>query len=211
MARKKDRRTDPRFPDELLPPTDPSKFAHAQPRSRGAIIAEALRWEGTRFIHQHYHRGHGCDCLGLPRGVGMAVFRFDATAKNPAVKPLANYGKQPEPAKLFAAMLLFCDPVAWVAEFRHLVVPRGSDDREVATGEQVCALSRPADLLVMRLDPRSQPSHVAILLPDCSRRTSSVRYLIHALESRGQVVRHRMDKRWADRVVAAFAFRGLTD
>lgn len=140
------------------------------------MVAAALEWEGTPFRHQHYQKGRGCDCLGLPRGVGMEVIGFDASVNNPLVKPFASYGHQPEPSKLFAALRLFCEEVP----------------KEKA---------EPGDILVMRLNPGSPPSHVGILLPNS--------YVIHALASEGKVVRHRMDKRWKEKVVAAFSFRGL--
>jgi len=37
------------------------------------IIAEARRWEGTPYRHQHSTFGQGCDCLGLIRGVWRNV------------------------------------------------------------------------------------------------------------------------------------------
>ncbi|MDB5630590.1 MAG: putative phage cell wall peptidase NlpC/P60 [Tardiphaga sp.] len=37
--------------------------------TRAAVIAEARRWIGTPYRHQASVRGHGCDCLGLVRGV----------------------------------------------------------------------------------------------------------------------------------------------
>jgi NlpC/P60 family putative phage cell wall peptidase len=39
---------------------------------RSAIIAEARRWIGTPYRHQASVRSHGCDCLGLVRGVWRA-------------------------------------------------------------------------------------------------------------------------------------------
>jgi NlpC/P60 family putative phage cell wall peptidase len=36
---------------------------------RAAIIAAARGWIGTPYVHQASLKGHGCDCLGLLRGV----------------------------------------------------------------------------------------------------------------------------------------------
>lgn len=38
------------------------------------IVAEARRWIGTPYRHQHALRGAGCDCLGLIRGVWEALY-----------------------------------------------------------------------------------------------------------------------------------------
>lgn len=37
------------------------------------IIAEARKWEGTPYVHQHSTIQQGCDCLGLVRGVWRSV------------------------------------------------------------------------------------------------------------------------------------------
>ena len=36
------------------------------------IVAEAREWIGTQYLHQASAKGHGCDCLGLLRGVWRA-------------------------------------------------------------------------------------------------------------------------------------------
>ena len=41
----------------------------SQSLTRAAVIAEARRWIGTPYRHQASVRNHGCDCLGLVRGV----------------------------------------------------------------------------------------------------------------------------------------------
>jgi hypothetical protein len=45
------------------------------------------------------------------------------------------------------------------------------------------------------------PRHFAILTPD--------NQIIHALESVGRVVEHRLDARWAQRCIAAWRFPGF--
>jgi NlpC/P60 family putative phage cell wall peptidase len=37
------------------------------------IVAAARGWIGTPYLHQASVRGHGCDCLGLVRGVWREV------------------------------------------------------------------------------------------------------------------------------------------
>ena len=41
--------------------------------SRDRICAEARRWVGTPYLHQASAIGHGCDCLGLVRGIWRAA------------------------------------------------------------------------------------------------------------------------------------------
>lgn len=48
--------------------------------ARGADIAvEARGWIGTPYRHQASHKGAGCDCLGLVRGVWRAVYGAEPT------------------------------------------------------------------------------------------------------------------------------------
>jgi len=51
----------------------------------GEILSEALSWEGTPYRHQASCKGHGCDCLGLVRGVYGAFWPNNATL--PAYSP----------------------------------------------------------------------------------------------------------------------------
>jgi NlpC/P60 family putative phage cell wall peptidase len=41
---------------------------------RMQIVAQARQWIGTPYLHQASLRGHGCDCLGLVRGVWRALY-----------------------------------------------------------------------------------------------------------------------------------------
>lgn len=43
------------------------------------ILAEALSWQGTPYRHQASCKGHGCDCLGLVRGVFTTFWPLEAT------------------------------------------------------------------------------------------------------------------------------------
>lgn len=44
---------------------------------RERIVQEALTWEHTPFHHHAALKGVGCDCIGLVRGVAMAVGLLD--------------------------------------------------------------------------------------------------------------------------------------
>ncbi len=37
------------------------------------VVAEARKWIGTPYKHQHSTMDHGCDCLGLVRGIWRNV------------------------------------------------------------------------------------------------------------------------------------------
>lgn len=66
---------------------------------RTAIVAEAMTWVGTPFVHQHRVRGVGVDCAGLvigvARGLGLVPPDFDVT----------GYGMTPDGRSLRA----YCD------------------------------------------------------------------------------------------------------
>lgn len=65
---------------------------------RAAVVAEARRWLGTPWVHQHRALGAGVDCAGLVIGVaralGLVPPQFDCT----------GYGRNPD-----GTMLALCD------------------------------------------------------------------------------------------------------
>lgn len=50
------------------------------------VITEARAWLGTPYLHQGTHKGKGCDCLGLIRGVWREVIGQEPTVV-PAYTP----------------------------------------------------------------------------------------------------------------------------
>lgn len=64
---------------------------------RDQIVAEARSWISTPFVHQADRKGIGCDCIGLVRGVGVALglFQPDVT-RSPELKPYLGYGRLPD-------------------------------------------------------------------------------------------------------------------
>lgn len=86
---------------------------------RERIIAEARGWIGTPYRHQAALRGVGCDCVGLVRGVGLAVGAWDDAGWS----EFAAYSRTPNPRRMGEGMRrflveLYGDPlpgdVAWV-------------------------------------------------------------------------------------------------
>lgn len=68
------------------------------------VVEEARTWMDTPFLHQAASRGHGCDCIGLVRGVGcdLNIMNFDES--QPEVKALLNYPVEPDPKRLIGAL-----------------------------------------------------------------------------------------------------------
>jgi len=54
--------------------------------SADEIIREARSWIGTPYVHQASAKGHGCDCLGLVRGIWRA-FNGNEPQPLPAYSP----------------------------------------------------------------------------------------------------------------------------
>jgi NlpC/P60 family putative phage cell wall peptidase len=103
--------------------------------SRADIIAEARSWIGTPYAHQASVKGIGCDCLGLVRGVGRAV-----------------YGEEPEPPPPYSRDWAEAHGRETLAEAagRHMIA--------VATDK-----IRPADVLLFAMKENSPAKHCAIL------------------------------------------------
>jgi cell wall-associated NlpC family hydrolase len=157
--------------------------------SREAIVAEARTWLGVPWRHQGWRKETGCDCVGLVRGVGHALGLIDASDENPANARFIGYAREPDPALMRAALGL------------HLVAV----ERRVAAA---------GDVLWLRF--AGEPRHLAILAQPAPGPRDEVpggdpwgEHVIHALESVGRVVEHRLDARWAQRCVAAWRFPGI--
>ena len=150
---------------------------------REAIVAEARTWLGVPWRHQGWRRTTGCDCVGLVRGVGHALGLIDASDENPANARFIGYSREPDPALMREALDL------------HLVAIERRPDRAGGVGE----IAAPGDVLWLRF--AGEPRHLAIL--------AEGEHVIHALESVGKVVEHRLEARWAQRCVGSWRFPGV--
>lgn len=152
--------------------------------SRADVIAEARRWIGTRWQHQARLRGVASDCGGLIGGVpvelGLLPARWWADTFDPR---FGGYARQPSGDKLRQILLLYMDPIS---------------PPEAAA---------PADVALMRFG-RGEPQHLGIIGDHPLEGRAS---LIHALgpQSPCRVTEHILAPRWRERIVAAFAYRGL--
>ena len=158
--------------------------------SREAIVAEARTWLGVPWRHQGWRRTTGCDCVGLVRGVGHALGLIDASDENPANARFIGYAREPDPALMRDALDL------------HLVAIERRPDRAGGVGE----IAGPGDVLWLRF--AGGPRHLAILAQPAPGLDPGSEHVIHALESVGKVVEHRLDARWAQRCIAAWRFPG---
>lgn len=77
--------------------------------TRYDIIEEARRWVGTRYKHQHRHRGHYVDCVGLIIGVGLECGVLDWTPQD--FKPWSGYSRTPNPRQMTEGLARFLEPV----------------------------------------------------------------------------------------------------
>ncbi len=72
----------------------------ANNHSRTDAVAEARKWLGTPFKHQGCVRGAGCDCIGLIKGVGMALGLVDYDPTSTQAKAFNNYSIMPNPRRM---------------------------------------------------------------------------------------------------------------
>lgn len=144
------------------------------------ICEEARRWIGTPWVHQRYHKGLGCDCIGLLRGVALALDLCDASDNGPMAKPFLGYGMGAEPERMKAALSAYLEPIAF----------------SPAQSEEIVELAKPGD--VLWIGWQGMERHVAILMP--------WRHIIHAYSGAGRVVEHTLDVKWTRRVMGAFRF-----
>lgn len=97
-------------------------------------VREARRWIGTPYVHQACCRGAGTDCLGLIRGVWVAL-----------------YGQEPEPVPAYTPD--WSEPSGnerlWAAAMRHLV-PRAPGEAGVG------------DVLLFRMRAGGVAKHLGI-------------------------------------------------
>jgi hypothetical protein len=151
--------------------------------TRPQIVTEARRWVDVPFVDGHFHYEVGCDCLGMGRGVGIAL-GLDWLA-NPAFAPFLGYARQPDPVKMKEALDRFLTP---------LVI-----------GEE-----QAGDILYWSI--LGLPTHLAILTEEGPDRGYAEGSMVHAYAPSKKVVEHRIDAKWRSdsrRLVGVYAFPGV--
>jgi len=108
--------------------------------NRENAVAEARTWLGTPFKHQGCLKCVGCDCIGLVKGVGIALGLVNFDPSSDLAKSFANYSMQPDSQRMREGLAIWLVPVpvqdatladilfmAWGREPQHvaLVTDRG--------------------------------------------------------------------------------------
>lgn len=102
---------------------------------RADIVAAARGWTGTPYRHQASVRGHGCDCLGLVRGVWREIYGAEPQTPPPYRPDWAETGGR--------------DGLVEAARRWCVEIPR--------------ATAEPGDLLLFRMSENAIAKHCAIL------------------------------------------------
>ena len=79
------------------------------------IVTEARSWLGTPYLHQATHKGRGCDCLGLIRGVWREVVGAEPSLVPPYTPDWSEPAGQEALLSAAQSWLVAADDVAWQA------------------------------------------------------------------------------------------------
>lgn len=146
---------------------------------RDQIVAEARSWIGTPFVHQADRKGIGCDCIGLVRGVGVAlgIFPPDVTISR-ELRPFLNYGRAPD-GRLLPACRKFLDQISFADVL-------------------------PGDILIFRvLDKHAQHAGIVTEIQPLTMVHSYSKTRVMAC------IEQTVDAFWRSRVAGAFRYRGV--
>jgi len=152
--------------------------------SRTQIITEARSWIGTKFHHQGrlkkstVHKG-GCDCLGLLVGVA-----HDLQMRSPKDKSRAFLSQFDD-----TAYSRIPNGKKLQERLENLLYPIDADNMNIA------------DVLLLKFG--KNPQHLGLVsdYPDGFG-------LIHCFRQIGQVVEHRLDDYWREKIVGVYSFFG---
>lgn len=151
--------------------------------TREAVVAEALTWLKTPWVHQASLKGVGADCIGALAGIGRNAGvqdPFDLTDARAA--RFRGYGRQPDPDMILEGCREYLDEIPISkAGLGDILVMRFIDPKPPKVYVQHFAL-------ISRLDPM---------------------YVIQSLWKPGYVAESRLDEKWRRRVMYAFRYRGV--
>ena len=99
------------------------------------VVVEARTWLNTPFVHQGWTKGVACDCIGLIKGVGVALSLFDYDEHSDKAQRYAAYSMLPNPRKMREGLAEFFVPIskdealpgdifyiAWAKEPQHVAL-----------------------------------------------------------------------------------------
>lgn len=128
------------------------------------------------------------------------------TARACVGRPFSHQGRRPEQGFDCVGLILYVAGEQGVGGFDRLdygkIPVRDAISRHAAAAgfhRHPLADMKPGDALILKISRRLE--HAAIL---------SDRGVIHACEKYGRVVEHRLDEAWRRRIMAAYAFPGLS-
>ncbi|MBL4871007.1 MAG: C40 family peptidase [Robiginitomaculum sp.] len=140
-----------------------------RPVTRLAVCQEALEWIGTPYRHQASTKAAGCDCLGLVRGIWRKFYGDEPLNMPPYTPNWAEKG--------------------------------GAEILKNTADQYLCpvslAKSKPADVLLFRMQAGVPAKHMAILLKDD--------LIIHAYWGRA-VTKSYLAPFWQKRRAYAYSF-----
>ena len=148
--------------------------------TRAELVAEARMWVGTTFVHQHSAKGIGCDCMGLIRGIFLALGLAELDRLHLVPPEQIAYGPVPDGVTLRRGCESFLRPISL-------------ED------------ARPGDMMLFRFG--RDPQHTALLGDYVHGGLSLIHAL--GPSHPGKVVEHRLDDSWRRNIVAAYAIPGV--
>lgn len=103
--------------------------------TREDAVAEARAWLGTPFQHQGCLKGVACDCIGLVKGVGLALGLVDYDPTSPQAQAFASYSMMPDSKRMRQGLATWLLPIsvaevlpadilfmAWTREPQHVAL-----------------------------------------------------------------------------------------
>ena len=129
--------------------------------TRTQFTTKARELLGAPFAHQGRNPELGVDCIGV---IVWPLKQLGYTPRDPALLETANYRHYPNPDVLLAAF-------------------------QQEAGEIAFEDAQPGDILMMTLEQRVIPQHVALV----SQIREGVLYIIHTRETTPVVVEHHLD------------------
>lgn len=103
--------------------------------TREDAVAEARAWLGTPFQHQGCLKGVACDCIGLVKGVGLALGLVDYDPASPQAQAFASYSMMPDSKRMRQGLATWLLPIpvaevlpadilfmAWTREPQHVAL-----------------------------------------------------------------------------------------
>lgn len=79
--------------------------------TRKDAVAEARAWLGTPFQHQGCLKGVACDCIGLVKGVGLALGLVDYDPASPQAQAFASYSMMPDSKRMRQGLAMWLLPI----------------------------------------------------------------------------------------------------